>query len=220
MHWEDHLLIISHDVPEAGESNRRGIIFWREPSGEWHASNGDPGKVAISNLLGKYEKALEEFDQMEAKAQRSDEYLVLLEGLGPFVRASRNWLNVLQDARTAYPDALELIDLRDRAYEISRTAELLNQDARNSMDVAVVRRAEEQSLASAQMAVSAHRLNALAAIFFPLATLGTIFGTSLTEGWTWSRTPVPFLLFLAAGGFFGVVLSAFVHRKAQSAAQR
>ncbi len=65
-----------------------------------------------------------------------------------------------------------MIDHRDRAYELSRQAELLYDDAKNSMDVAVVRRAEEQARASHQMTSSAHRLNIMAALFFPFATLG------------------------------------------------
>ncbi len=210
---EGHILIVAHQVPTANETTRRGVLFWRDADANWHASNGDPGKVAISNLLGKYEKALEEFDRMESKALRADEYLPLLEGLAPFVRASRNLSEVLQEAREAFPDLREIIDLRDKAYEIARTAELLNQDAKNSMEVAVVRRAEEQALASRQLALGSHRLNTLAAIFFPLATLGAIFGTTLTENWSWSNSGLPFALFLITGGALGLLLVAFVNRK-------
>ena len=42
-------------------------------------------------------------------------------------------------------DIRELIEVRDYAYDVSRTAELLYQDAKNSMEIAVVRRAEEQA---------------------------------------------------------------------------
>ncbi|MEO8270834.1 MAG: hypothetical protein ABI557_14010, partial [Aureliella sp.] len=102
---------------------------------------------------------------------------------------------------------------RDRAYDISRTAELLYQDAKNSMELAVVRRAEEQATASHKMSVSAHRLNTMAAIFFPLATLGSIFGTTFTENWSWSATAGPFILFLIVGLVTGFGLALFVNRR-------
>ncbi len=89
-----------------------------------------------------------------------------------------------------------LIEQRDRAYEVARRCELLYDDAKNGMDVAVIRRAEEQAAAAHEMTLAAHRLNKLAAAFFPIATLGAIFGTTLTDNWSWSRTAGPFALFL------------------------
>ncbi len=85
-------------------------------------------------------------------------------------------------------------------------------DAKNSMDVAVVRRAEEQAAASHRMLVSAHRLNVLAALFFPFATLGAIFGTTLTDNWSWSHSPFPFAFFIGFGLLFGALLAAFISR--------
>ncbi len=210
---EGHLLIIAHAVPKTGDSTREGILFWRGANGEWKASNGDPGKVAISNLLDQYDRTLDEFERLENKAQRSDEYLPLLDGLAPFVRSTRHLYDVLQEARIAAPELKELIDVRDRAYDLSRSAELLYQDAKNSMEVAVVRRAEEQAAASERLAKSSHRLNTLAAIFFPLATLGAIFGTTLTENWTWSQSSIPFALFVMAGILLGLVLYAFIDQR-------
>jgi len=210
---DGELLIVAHAVPKTGESIRHGILFWRTLQGEWKASNGDPGKIAIANLLDQFDRRLDEFEHLEAKAQRSDEYLPLLDGLAPFVRSIRHFYDVLQEARQSAPEVKELIDVRDRAYEISRSAELLYQDAKNSMEVAVVRRAEEQASASERLARSSHRLNTLAAIFFPLATLGAIFGTTLTENWTWSQSSLPFALFVSAGIVLGFVLFAFIDQR-------
>lgn len=212
---EDEVLVVAHEVPEINEQRRRGILFWRDAQKEWHASNGEPGKVAISNLVERYVKRLEQFDRDETAAQKSSDYLPLLEGLTPVQRASRNLYDVLQDARKAVPDCSELIDARDAAYEASRTAELLYQDAKNAMDIAIVRQAEEQSVSSEKMNVAAHRLNIMAAIFFPLATLGGIFGTTLTDGWSWSQSAAPFALFLTAGLVCGAVLAIFVSRQAK-----
>ncbi len=213
MQADGQLLIVAHQVPAADEVSRRGILFWYAADGAWHASNGDHGPAAIEQLLRSYEKKVEEFDHLEARAQRSDEYLPLLEGLAPVLRASRNLLDVLDEARRAAPDLRELIDFRDRSYELARNSELLYQDAKNSMEVAVVRRAEEQAAASHNMERAAYRLNLMAALFFPLATLGAIFGTTLTENWNWSASPLPFALFLSVGLISGVGFALFINRR-------
>lgn len=209
-------LIVAHEVPKADENDRRGVLFWRDERGEWRASNGDPGKVGLDNLLNIYAKSLDDFDRKEASAQRADEYWPILDGMAPVVRSVRHLLEVLEQARQAFPKVRELIDYRDRAYELTRTAELLYSDAKNAMDVAVVRRAEQQSEASRQQASAAHRLNQLAALFFPLATLGSVFGTTFTENWSWSQTPVAFLSFLALGLLTGLGLAKFISRPAST----
>jgi len=203
-------LIVAHYVPEHDEVGRRGILFWRDSSGEWRASNGDPGKVALMQHLDRYAKRIEDFDQLESKADSADDYLPILEGLAPIVRSTRNLLDVLEEARKAITEDRSLIDHRDRAYDLSRTADLLYEDAKNSMDVAMVRKADEQAQASHQMALAAHRLNLLAAMFFPFATLGAIFGTTLTDNWSWSQTPIPFVIYIAAGIFTGIFLTTFI----------
>ena len=212
MQADNQVLIVGHQVPEADEKYRRGVLFWKDREGQWRASNGDPGGAALELHLGRFGKKLDEFDLLEAKAQRADEYLPLLEGLAPVTRTIRNFLEVLEETRKALPDDRMMIDQRDRAYDLARQAELLFDDAKNSMDVAVVRRAEEQTSASHQMLVSAHRLNILAALFFPFATLGAIFGTTLTEEWSWSKSPFPFLLFLLVGLGTGAILAVFISR--------
>lgn len=212
MKADQDYLIVSHHVPEADEVHRRGILFWRDAFGEWRASNGDPGRIALEMHLSKYSRKIEEYETMESKAIKADDYLPLLEGLAPVVRSTRNLLETLEEARKAIPDDRAIIDHRDRAYELSRQAELLYEDAKNSMDVAIVRRADEQAQSSHQMAIAAHRLNMLAAMFFPFATLGAIFGTTLTDNWSWSHSAGPFMLFLITGSLIGAFLTKFVGR--------
>lgn len=210
MQSEGHLLIVAHLVPEHDETTRRGILFWRDAAGEWKCSNGDPGRVALNMHMDRYSKRLDAFEQQEEAAMKADEYMPLLEGLAPIVRAKRNFLEALEEARKAIPNARELIDYRDRAYDLARQAELLYEDSKNSMDVAIVRRADEQSQATHQMMVAAHRLNILAALFFPVATLGALFGTTLTDNWSWSQSPAPFILFVIASLMGGFVLTRFI----------
>jgi F0F1-type ATP synthase assembly protein I len=197
---------------EPTKTYRRGLLFWRDANGTWRASNGEPGNQAIGMHLDRYEKQVQAYDAMEEKAINADDYLPVLEGIAPIVRSSRNLLDTLEQARQAQPNDRTLIDHRDKAYDISRQAELLYEDAKNSMDVAMVRRADEQAAAANKMMVSAHRLNILAAMFFPFATLNAIFGTTLTDGWAWSRSPIGFVIFLVVGILAGLVLLGYVSR--------
>jgi hypothetical protein len=208
----EDLLIVAHQVPGPDEAGRRGILFWRSGNGEWRCSNGDPGKAAIGLLLDSYSNKIESYEVQESKALNADDYLPLMEALAPIVRANRNLLETLEEARKSVPEERLLIDMRDRAYDLSRQAELLYEDAKNSMDVAIVRRADEQAQNTNRMMIAAHRLNTLAALFFPFATLGAIFGTTFTDNWSWSQSVVPFLLFLVASGLFGVFLTRFINK--------
>lgn len=212
MQSAEHLLIVAHHVPGADEAGRRGILFWRDASGEWRCSNGDPGKSALEMHLTRYAKRIEEFEQTLSKAVVADHYLPLLEGLAPVVRSSRNLLETLEEARKGLPDERTLIDHRDRAYDLARQAELLYEDAKNSLDVAMVRRADQQAQTANRMMLAAHRLNVLAALFFPFATLGAILGTTLTDNWTWSKSAIPFLGYVVVGGLAGLLLTQYVSR--------
>ena len=70
------------------------------------------------------------------------------------------------------------------------------------------------------MAVSAHRLNLLAATFFPVATLSAIFGAVFAmmharqdHGLDAVNTPVLFWIAMAAGLFGGLLLGGLIARK-------
>lgn len=217
MKSNEDLLIVAHVAPEHDEAGRRGVLFWRDQQGEWRCSNGDPGKAALGMHLDRYAKRIDQCEHQETTAIRADDYLPLLEGLVPLVRSCRNLLDTLEEARKALPDERTLIDHRDRAYDISRQAELLYEDAKNSMEVAVIRRADEQASSTHKMTVAAHRLNMLAAMFFPFATLGAIFGTTLTDNWSWSHSAPPFVLFLIIGLVAGIALAAVIAKPTNKA---
>lgn len=208
-----HLLLVLHEVPLPDAVTRRGVLLWRDTAGRWQGSNSSAGTSSLDHHLQSYALRLEQLDQLENAAQHAEEYSRLLEGLAPILRSLRNQVEVLEEARDAIPEDRELIDHRDRGYELSRWAELLYNDSKNAMDVAVVRRAEEQARASHSMLVSAHRLNVLAALFFPFATLGAIFGTTLTDNWSWSQDWRPFAVFIAIGTLCGALLATFITRE-------
>lgn len=206
----NQLLIVAHHVPEHDEHARRGLLFWMNAQGEWRASNGDPGKAALQMHLDRYAKRVDAYEAEETRAQTADDYLKLLDGLVPIVRSAKNLLATLEEARKEFPKERSLIDHRDRAYDISRQVELLYEDSKNAMEVTLIRRADEQTAVTHRMAVAAHRLNLLAAVFLPLATLGSIFGTTLTDNWSWSKTPLGFACFVISGIVLGLALARFV----------
>jgi hypothetical protein len=75
-----------------------------------------------------------------------------------------------------------ILDLRDRAYALSRETKLLSTEARYGLDFVIARGIQDQAQSSLRMAESAYRLNLLVAYFFPVATLGAIFGVNLRHG--------------------------------------
>lgn len=206
----DQLLVVAHQLPKIDENERFGVLFWLDSQGEWKASNGEPGKIALKQHLDRFGARLDLLEGAVDKAVQANDYLAILDELAPLVRTTKNLLATLEEARKAFPKERSLIDHRDRAYDLSRQADLLYEDAKNSMDVAMIRRADEQAAATKRMAVAAHRLNILAAIFFPLATLGAVFGTTLTDNWSWSHTPAAFVLFLFVGAALGLLLAGYV----------
>jgi hypothetical protein len=40
---DGHLLLVLHDVPEAGRPERLARLFWREPTGQWKAAGQGAG---------------------------------------------------------------------------------------------------------------------------------------------------------------------------------
>ena len=171
------------------------------------------GINALNSHLDSYQEIITKLDSQEERASSAQDYFEVLERIAPVYRASRNLYNVLQEARKSCPDLRELINARDRAYDTQREAELLYNGAKNALDFAVAKRAEEQAAASHRMAVSAHRLNILVAFFFPIATLSGVFGVNLRTGLEDAAPPFLFLGVIAMGLLFGGLLTVFVTRK-------
>jgi len=213
---DGHLLFVLHALPKPNENQRRGRLFWRDPEAKWTSAERGTGTHALNKHLDEYEQFIATLDRLEEQATTSSEYFSILEQLSPVRRATTNLYRVLQEAREECPNLRELLDCRDRAYEIERMAELLLAEVKNALDVAVAKRAEEQAVTSHRMSVSAHRLNILAAFFFPIATLMAIFGANLRHGWEETWPPLPMLAVLGLGLALGGILTVFVTRTAGS----
>lgn len=213
MSADGHLLLVMHAPPDAKEHERHGRFFWRNPEGEWKSKELGNGIRAVNKHVEEYEDVVARLDRQEDEATTTDDYFEILEELTPVLRAVRNMHLVLQEARKACPDDHEVINLRDRAYAIERSAELMFDGSKNALEFAVAKRAEQQARSSYQMEVAGHRLNMLVAFFFPVATLTAIFGVNLEHGFETYQPPLGFLTVIAIGLALGAVLAIFVSQQ-------
>lgn len=210
---DGHLLLILHSPPEPDQHDRDGRLFWRHPDGTWKVNCPDAPIKSLHAHLKDYRQRIEKLEAQEEVARSADEYFQVISDLLPLHRAARNMHAAIQTARQEIKEAKDIIDFRDEAYEIERLSELLNADAKNELDFLIVRRAEEQAKVGYEMGISSHRLNLLVAFFFPIATLSSIFGTNLTHGFENQNSPWLFLLMLATGMLFGLILTLAITRK-------
>lgn len=193
---QEHLLLVLYPVPQLDKRKRQGVFFWRQPDGSWQSSNKiDNGWQGLVKHLQSYSQAEEEFSEAYEKSQTSEDYFQILEGINPLRMATKNLYSTLQDAREGIPDDRNIIDMRDWAYEIDRSLDLLYENAKNALDFNLARRAEEQTKLSLASVRASNRLNILAAIFYPLTAISCIFGMNLTSGlesshfvWFWLVT--------------------------------
>ena len=216
MRAEGHMLLVLHAPPGRREHVRRGRLYWRNAEGDWRPLALKHGDHPVGELLAEYEAVLQSIEENELEAEDAREYFEVLTSLGPMIRSCRNLYDVLSEARKAETSDRGLILLRDRAYAITRRADLLQQDAKNTLDFVIARQAERQAQAARRQAKASHRLNILVAIFFPIATLAGILGMNLGHGLEKadaSYAPLPMMLVLGAGLVLGTVIAWFITRK-------
>jgi hypothetical protein len=208
---DGHLLLVVHRLPRKNETDRAGRFLWRKPDGTWLSSDAGPGAGALDKHLREYADVVERYDHLQDEASGLDDYQAIIEGLAPIHRTIRNLHAALQDAREKVKGDRDLINARDRAYELERAAELLVGDARNDIQYLTAQRAEEQAEAAHRIAVSGHRLNLLAAFFFPIAALTAIFGTNLSHPLEkYVPPPFAFLGVIGSGLVLGGLLAVYL----------
>jgi len=207
-----HLLLVLHELPGDDDKVRIARFFWRETDGNWRSNNLGPGIQSLRKHVSEHLDRLEALDEQLHVAQTADDYFQVLQVITPLSRASRNLHATLQQARELSPQDHELISVRDLAGTAERMAELLHADAKNGLDFTVARAAEDESRRTYQMAVSAHRLNLLAAIFFPLATISSLLSMKLNHGLDEASTAV-FWATVIVGAVAGVALALVIARR-------
>ena len=217
---EGHLLIVLHEIPKHHQFERIGRLFWRDPEGTWRTSIPGAGAAGLDQHLKEYTQAFERLHDAVEDARSSEECFQVLGQLSPIVRTTRNMYATLQDARKLQTDDQELLNWRDTAYELSRRAELMKSDAETALNFDIAHQSEIQAKASHQMAASAHRLNILAAFFFPLATLSAVLGTNLQNLFPDMTARSALGLMLLIGLVLGSGLTYLVTRPAKLAKRK
>lgn len=218
IHEQDHLLLVLHEPPLKDGHQRDHAVFLRKPDGKWLYHGSTPGESAFARLFDQYAKVLASLDERHEKATSASELFNVLDQLTPLARAAGNMKTALQAAREAVRDDKLLITLRDRAAELSRGLDLLLADARLTLDYRLARSAEEQTQAAMQLNKAQHKLNTIAALTFPLMTIGAVFGMNLPsklEGASW----LLFWIVFAAGLMLGLIVKSWVQPSALPAAK-
>lgn len=213
MFAKGHLLVILHSPPKLDDFDRIGRFYLRRPDRTWVSTHGS-GQDVLQDYLLEFQARLEVLEEEEFKAKTSTEYYEVMRHVSPLARTARNMHKAIQQAREFVPLSKDIINLRDLAYQNERMAELLYADARNSVEYVIARKAEDQAKSSHIMAVASHRLNVLAAFFFPLATLSGIFGVNLRHGLEPEpgSSFFPFIGMLLLGLLFGFILKTLISR--------
>lgn len=210
MMHDGHLLLVLHKPPKTDELSRRGRFFWRRPNGEWQSNDLGSGPNALFKHLAEFQEMFEKLDSLEENATSSSALSDVIEALTPLKRTAHHMYDVLQEARKEIPDDRDLLNARDRSYELDRNIDLLLDAARNGLEFMTAKQAEQQAQESHRMAVAAHRLNALVSFFFPIATLAAVMGTNLRHGLEDYQAPNMFLGMIAIGLIAGIALRSFV----------
>lgn len=189
---DGHLLLVLHRAPQHGMRDREAIFFWRRPGGHWEYSGRGSGLRRLIEHIEEYSLAEQKLAREYERARGAKDYLRILERVGPLHHAVRNLHATLQTAREAIPDDRDIIDMRDWAYDLERTLDLLQTDTKHALDYRSVQ--------------VANRLNVLAAIFFPMTAIASVFGMNLVSGLEGSSILI-FWSVLLAGIALGFVTS-------------
>lgn len=213
MSAEGHLLLVLHAPPERGQDDREPRLFWRDDQGQWKSNSLGSGVQSLKTHVEQFAEREDQLDGLVESGDRAHDYFAVLQAVAPLHRTARNLHSALQQAREMLPSDRDLINLRDRAGEVERSLELLHVDAKNALDFTVARESEEQTRRGYDMAVASHRLNVLVAMFFPIATVSTIFGMNLRHGLEHYNSPIAFWGVLAASFVTGVLLTAAIVKR-------
>ncbi|MBK1882458.1 hypothetical protein JIN85_08530 [Luteolibacter pohnpeiensis] len=172
------LLLILHEVPKAGVPEREALYFWKDYEGRWMQKDG-PGVSGVGDLLERYARAIDIHEANIDEADTAAEIFGILKHSGPLARSTRNIVIALEQVLLGEPDDREIRSYRDRAREIERAADLLNSDARLTLEFWRAERAEEQADSAERLGKIAYRLNLLAGFFLPLVAFAGLFGMNV-----------------------------------------
>jgi len=210
-----HLLLVLHEPPGPNDRERDARLIWRSPDGNWKWTSDGTTTHLLKKHIATFAVRVEQLESQLQSASCATDYFELLQAITPLHRTSRNLHATLQAARDMLADDREVIVARDAAGDLERAFELLHVDAKNGLDFTAAQKAELQSQRGYEMAMSAHRLNLLAALFFPVTAISSIFGMNFPSGL--ESIPGQWLFWGILGGGFltGVLLTQVIAKKPQ-----
>lgn len=171
----DELLLIVHDLPKTGSSERESVIFWRRDDGAWLDTQGGRGLKRLSELVDRFAGEIRRLESAIGNAATAAEVFALARVSGPFARCSRNLAAAIDQALVQDEDSRELRSLRDRVREVERGAEMFHHDTRLTLEFWQVERVEKQQAAVEKLHRTVSRLTLVASIFLPLVALTGLF---------------------------------------------
>jgi len=210
---DGHLVIVLHEPPGPDDVDRKARILWRDTSGRWTWNCSGDTMHLLKKHIADFTHRAEQLEKKLQVASCASDYFCMLQAIAPLHRTSRNLHATLQQAREAIPDDSELIVARDSASDLERTFELLHTDAKNGLDFMVAQRAEQQSQRTYEMAVSSHRLNLLAAVFFPITAMSSVLGMNVVSGLEFLPASTTFWAVLLIGFGSGLILARVISDK-------
>jgi Mg2+ and Co2+ transporter CorA len=210
---DGHLLIVLHHPPRPNDRERKACLLWRNPAGSWTWTADGSTTHLLKRHVASFAERAEELENQLQKASFAADYFSILQAIAPLHRSSCNLHNTLQKARDMMPEDRDIIVARDAAGDTERAFELLYMEAKNGLDYTAAQRNELQSQRTYEMSVTAHRLNVLAAIFFPITAISSIFGMNFSTGL--EALPGIWLFWgILSGGFLsGLILSKVISEK-------
>ncbi|MEI6176800.1 MAG: CorA family divalent cation transporter [Verrucomicrobiota bacterium] len=178
MEGKGELLMVLHEVPRPSIPERDALFFWKRQDRSWMQPSG-PGLNQLGELLDRYARAIDAHEEVIDEADTAAEIFTILRHAGPLSRSTRNLVQALEQALTKDLDDRDIRGYRDRAREIERAADLLNIDARVTLDFWRAMQAEKNARSGARLNRIAFRLNLLAGFFLPLVAFGGLFGMNV-----------------------------------------
>lgn len=175
----DELLLVVHEVPQPCIPEREALFFWKRRDGRW-TQPGGVGLNELGELLDRYAAAMDGHEGSLDKVNTAADIFGVLRHSGPLARSTRNLVLAMEQTLASDPENREVRAYRDRARELERAAELLNTDARVTLEFWQAEHSEEQSRASERLGKIAFRMNLLAGFFLPLMAFSGLFGMNVT----------------------------------------
>jgi len=174
----DELLLVLHEVPQAGIPERQALFFWRGQNGRW-IQPGGPGLDEVGALLERYAATIDANEEVLEVTESTEDLFGILRHAGPLFRSMRNIVSALEQALAQEPEDKQIRSFRDRAQELERASELLQIDARETMIFWQAEASEQHAKSADRLGDILFKLNLVTGFFLPLVAFGGLFGMNV-----------------------------------------